>query len=214
MIKIIKLTLYAFLGIFVLTALITLGGIFKLWFLNGDINQLTYLNGFVVAVIGEAIGIIITFSKNGLRYLPEVITNKDENETLEFMKKFIDSGSSVTIVSNRVAWLKKGHSIIDEIKEMAQSGSALEIITPSAVDEDVMKLLKASGVKFYYTNENQPPEARFTLINGNRSGAERLAIAKGAHPDHEITIFDNHSGPQMIAMAKDIIRKSKELANA
>jgi len=39
-----------------------------------------------------------------------------------------------------------------------------------------------------------------------------LAIARGSHPDHEITIFDNNSGPQIVAMAKDIIRKSKALS--
>ena len=67
--------------------------------------------------------------------------------------------------------------------------------------------------KFYVTKEKNPPESRFTLVDGHRSGAERLAIARGGHPEHEITTFDNNSGPQIIAMAKDIIRKSKELAD-
>ena len=53
-----------------------------------------------------------------------------------------------------------------------------------------------------------------TLINSNRSGSERLAIAKGIYPEHEITIFDSYSGPQIIGMAKDIIRKSERIANA
>ncbi len=51
-------------------------------------------------------------------------------------------------------------------------------------------------------------------MNGDRSGAEKLAIARGVHPEHEITIFDSNSGPQIIAMAKDIIRKSRALAHA
>ncbi len=70
------------------------------------------------------------------------------------------------------------------------------------------------GASFIVTNENTLPEARFTLVNGDRSGAEKLAIARGVHPDHVITIFDNNSGPQIIAMAKDIIRKSKKLSDA
>ena len=73
---------------------------------------------------------------------------------------------------------------------------------------------KLNGASFIVTKESVSPEARFTLVNGDRSGAEKLAIARGVHPDHEITIFDNNSGPQIIAMAKDIIRKSKELSNA
>lgn len=88
----------------------------------------------------------------------------------------------------------------------------IEVITPKAVTEDIRKPLHDAGVKFFTTGERDPPEARFTLINGARSGAERLAIARGSHPNHEVTVFDNFSGPQIIAMAKDIIRKSKGLA--
>jgi hypothetical protein len=51
------------------------------------------------------------------------------------------------------------------------------------------------------------------LVNAGRSGAERLAIARGTHPNHEITIFDNSSGPQIIALAKDIIRRTKALSD-
>ena len=43
------------------------------------------------------------------------------------------------------------------------------------------------------------------------AGGETLAIARGTHPAHEITVFDANAGPQMIAMAKDIIRKCKEV---
>lgn len=95
-----------------------------------------------------------------------------------------------------------------------KNGTLLEIITPEEVAADIRQPLNDAGVKFYVTGDTIPPEARFTLVNGHRSGAERLAIARGGHPEHEITIFDNSSGPQIIAMAKDIIRKSKELANA
>ena len=135
-------------------------------------------------------------------------------EARDIIKKFINSGSSVTVVSNRVAWLKKSEPIKKAITEMAQNGTLLEIITPNEVEQDIKQPLEKVGVNFYVTNDAIPPEARFTLVDGHRSGAERLAIARGGHPEHEITIFDNNSGPQIIAMAKDIIRKSKELANA
>jgi hypothetical protein len=166
------------------------------------------------SVIAEVVGVVVLFAKKGLKYLPEVEVNQEESETLKLMQKFINSGSSVTIVSNRLSWLRKSAPIKDAIIEMANNGTLLEIITPAEVSDDIRKPLEEAGVVFYITGDNSPPEARFTLINGHRRGAEKLAIARGGHPEHEITIFDNNSGPQIIAMAKDIIRKSKFLAHA
>ncbi|UVS60214.1 MULTISPECIES: hypothetical protein [Nitrosomonas] len=185
-----------------------------MWTNDAQIKDLPYLGGLISAVIFEVIGVVILFVKKGLKYLPEVEINKEEGETLEFMKRFIKSGSSVTIVSNRLAWLRKSAPIKDAIIQMAKDGTSLEIITPSEVADDIKKPLVDAGVIFYVTKEKVPPDARFTLVDGSRSGAEKLAIARGSHPEHEITIFDNNSGPQIIAMAKDIIRKSKELSRA
>jgi len=215
--SVIKHTIYIFLAIFALTAVVTLGALVYLWFLraNGsDLSDLPYLNWLIGVFIIEAAGVVILFARKGLKYLPEVEVNKEERETLEFMKRFIDSGSSVAIVSNRVAWLRKSAPIKSAITQMARNGTSLEIITPEEVAEDIRGPLEEAGVAFYITGESAPPEARFTLVNAHRSGAEKLAIARGGHPDHEITIFDNNSGPQIIAMAKDIIRKSKTLSNA
>lgn len=215
--KILKHAIYLFLIIFGFTAVISLGALVFLWSQSTTeegIKELPYLGWLLSTVIAEVVGVVIVFAKKGLKYLPEVEINKKESETLQFMKKFIDSGSSVTVVSNRVAWLRKSEPIKNAIIEMAKNGTLLEIITPDEVELDIKQPLEAAGVKFYVTNDATPPEARFTLVDGHRSGAERLAIARGGHPEHEITTFDNNSGPQIIAMAKDIIRKSKELANA
>lgn len=215
--SILRHAIYIFLIIFTATAAVSLGALVYLWtFSQGDntTKDLPYLGWLLGTVIAEVVGVVILFAKKGLKYLPEVEVNKAEDETLQFMKKFIDSGSSVTIVSNRVAWLRKSAPIQRAIIEMAQNGTLLEVITPVTVSEDIRKPLEEAGVVFYNTGENLPPEARFTLVNGHRSGAEKLAIARGGHPEHEITIFDNNSGPQIIAMAKDIIRKSKALTHA
>jgi len=215
--RILKHVIYAFLSIFVLTAVMCLLGLGSIWWpeLRGakdPVPSLPYLGGLLSVVILDAIGIIILYAEKGVKYLPDVEIDKTEEDTLKFMQKFINSGSSVTIVSNRVAWLKKSEPITKNIKDMACRGTLLEIITPLAVAPEIKDPLEQAGVQFFVTQELQPPEARFTLINGQRSGAERLAIARGSHPDHEITIFDNNSGPQIIAMAKDIIRKSKALS--
>lgn len=215
--KILKHAIYLFLTIFAFTAIISLGALVYLWWQStpeAGLKELPYLGWLLTIVIAEVVGVVILLAKKGIKYLPEVQINKEESETLQFMKKFIDSGSSVTVVSNRVAWLKKSSPIASAIMTMAKNGTLLEIITPQIVSDDIRVSLEEAGVKFYITNENIPPEARFTLVDGHRKGAERLAIARGGHPEHEITIFDNNSGPQIIAMAKDIIKKSKVLASA
>lgn len=215
--KILKHVIYLFLVIFAATAVISLGALVYIWWpstSDSGVKELPYLGWLLTTVIAEVVGVVVLFAKKGLKYLPEVEINKRESETLQFMKKFIDSGSTVTVVSNRVAWLRKSDPIKSEIMKMAQNGTLLEIITPEEVAKDIKLPLQKAGVTFYVTNDPVPPEARFTLVDGHRSGAERLAIARGGHPEHEITIFDNNSGPQIIAMAKDIIRKSKGLANA
>lgn len=215
--KLLRVVLYLFLIIFALTALTSLVGLIYLWWGyqdSGHFKDLPYLGWLLGATVAEAAGTVVLFAQKGMKYLPEVKVHETEDEILDFMKSFISLGSSVTIVSNRVAWLRRSSQVKDAIVEMTSNGKSLEIITPVEVGADIREPLEKVGAKFYVTHEDRPPEARFTLVDGDRSGAERLAIARGGYPDHEITIFDNNSGPQMIAMAKDIIRKCKELANA
>ena len=214
--QLLKRTLNLFLFITILTATLCLAGVAYLWFFADPdkIKDLPHLKWLLMALISEIIGVIIMFAKKGIRYLPETIINEAENDTFAFMEDFISQGSSVTIVSNRVSWLNRTKNVLNKIIEKSRNGIYFEIITPNPPMDGLRVPLEDAGVQFFITNEDIPPEARFTLINANRSGAEKLAIARGIHPEHEITVFDNNSGPQIIALAKDIIRKSKEIANA
>ena len=214
--QILKRTLNVFLMITTLTALLCIVGVGYLWFFNDleKIKDLPHLKWLLINLLAEIIGVIIMFAKRGMRYLPETLLNKDEKDTFCFMEGFISQGSSVTIVSNRVSWLNRAPNVLKKIIEKSRQGTHFEIITPSPGTDGLRTPLEEAGVNFFITNEHVPPEARFTLINANRSGAEKLAIARGVHPEHEITVFDNNSGPQIIALAKDIIRKSKEIADA
>ena len=208
--KIIKITLFVFLIITALTAFLTLAGIGYLWFFNSS-AELPYLEGLITSVVIEIVIVILFLAKKGLRYLPEVANNKTRFETQKFMRNFITLGTSATIVSNRVSWLSSDSDLVNLLKDKIKSGIKIEIITPKEVDNSLKEEL--IGCNFVVTNESLAPESRFTLINSERTGGEKLAIARGVHPEHEITIFDNNSGPQIIAMAKDIIRKSKEIQN-
>lgn len=216
LLKLIRITLYVFLGIVAATTTIVLAGLCYLWFFNdtqskSDLPHLKYL---LIALIAEVIGVVMMIARKGAKYLPHIECHKKESETLKFMKDFVVSGSTAQIVSSRLSWIKNSQELVVAITNKADEGSLVEVITPQPVEIDIRSPLENAGVRFFTTGENLPPNARFTLINGNRSGAERLAIARGSHPEHEVTVFDNNSGPQIIGMAKDIIRKSKELANA
>ncbi|KHT26424.1 hypothetical protein LOZ86_20680 [Pectobacterium parvum] len=209
--SLVKYTLYLFLWITGLTAVMTLSGIAYAWFFS-EPKELAHLELLIGSVIIEVIAVIVMLAKKGMKYLPDTQTDKAPNDTLKFMADFISTGTSATVVSNRVSWLAGNDNLISILQSKIENGTRIEIITPKEVPELLKQNL--TGASFIVTKENTSPEARFTLVNGDRSGAEKLAIARGVHPDHEITIFDNNSGPQIIAMAKDIIRKSKELANA
>ncbi|HTZ96304.1 MAG TPA: hypothetical protein VMB18_07905 [Terriglobales bacterium] len=211
--RLLKTTVYIFLAIFAATAILTILGIAVLWFGSRQTSDFPYLRWLIGASLTEVVGVVIMIGKRGVRFLPEIRTNESAVETAEFMKNFIMDGSSVTIVSNRLAWLMNAEEVKREIVERAKTGTRFEIITSQPVVPLVREPLEAVGVLFFVTGPNDVPEARFTLINADRSGAERLAIAKGTHPNHEITIFDSDSGPQIIGLAKDIVRKSKVLAN-
>jgi hypothetical protein len=209
--NLVKHTLYLFLWITGLTAAITLVGIGYSWFFP-DAKELPYLEWLIGSVIIEVVAVILMLAKKGMKYVPDTQTDIEPKNTLKFMEDFISTGTSATVVSNRVSWLAGNDNLVSILQSKVENGTRIEIITPNEVPEALREKLK--GGSFIVTKENISPEARFTLVNGDRSGAEKLAIARGVHPDHEITIFDNNSGPQIIAMAKDIIRKSKDLANA
>lgn len=209
--KLVIRILYSFMFITVITAILTLCGIAYVWF-SADNKNLPYLEMLIGAVVIEIVSVVIFLAKKGLKYLPETKLNKKKEDTIEFMEKFISTGTSASILSNRVSWLVGNDKLIKILKSKIDEGLNIEIITTKKVPEEFKE--KLYGAQFYVSNDSISPEARFTLVNGDRSGAEKLAIARGVHPEHEITVFDNHSGPQIIAMAKDIIRKTKENLNA
>ncbi len=201
----IKRILDTFLVLTAATFILTLFGIAYLWFHYSNIPDLPYLGWLISICIVQIVGLFIAFTRKGLKYLPEVHVTKNQEETIIFMEKFIASGSNATILSNRASWLLENENLIKTLNNKTQAGIKVEIITNQIMDEKIK--LKLPKVDFLSTKSSSI--SRFTLINGNRSGAEKLAIAKGNYPQHEITIFDNTTGPQMIGMAKDIVKLVK-----
>ena len=244
--QMIRHTYYVILGIFIITAALTVAGVAYTWFFpppsaqaasaelltspsprespadakvarsdvgsQGKRESLPYLGTLVIALLVEAIAVVFLFVRSGLKYLPQVKVDETEADTFRFMADLLTFGTSVTIVSNRLSLLTRSDLFRNAVTDKAQGGTEFEFITRTEIPREIREPLEQLRVRFYVTRDEDPPEARFTLVNAHRAGGETLAIARGTHPTHEITVFDTNSGPQLIAMAKDIIRKCKEVA--
>ena len=88
MLKIVKIALYSFILVFLLTTLLALTGLGYLWFSPEASSRadLPYLGSLVTAAILEIIAVVIMLAKKGFRYLPNVENHKTEAVTLLFMK--------------------------------------------------------------------------------------------------------------------------------
>lgn len=135
--------------------------------------------------------------------LPEIQVNQTKSETYKFMTDFISkASSSVIIVSNSLRWLEDSDAK-DVINAINKKGSAVEIITPKALSEEIRQQI--SKTIFLNTGSESPPMARFTLINVNCPANVQLAISLDAHPNHQIVVYDNSSGAHIISLASDLV---------
>lgn len=76
--KIQKHAIYLFLVIFGLTALMSLGGLGYRWWqiaLGAELKDFPFLNWLLAISIAEVIGVVIFFTKSGLKYLPKIVIN-------------------------------------------------------------------------------------------------------------------------------------------
>ncbi len=135
--NLVKHTLYLFLVITGITALIALIGIGLSW--SSSTTELPYLELLIGSVVIEIVVVILMLAKKGMKYLPETQTDKKQSDTLKFMEKFISTGSSASIVSNRVSWLASDKELISILKDKIENGIRIEIITPGEVTEELKK---------------------------------------------------------------------------
>src|SRR5690606_7039345 len=154
--NLVKHTLYLFLYITGLTAAMTLAGIGYAWFFS-EAKELPHLEWLIGSVIVEVVAVILMLAKKGLKYLPDTQTDKEPKDTLKFMESFISTGTSATVVSNRVSWLAGDDKLISILQSKIEKGTRIEIITPNEVPEALRE--KLNGASFIVTKENVSPEA-------------------------------------------------------
>lgn len=88
--RVLAATLWVFLAITASSALLAIGGVAWLWFsasASETPKDLPYLKPLLSSVVFEVAGVIFLLARRGLRYLPQVITHKQESATLEFMQR-------------------------------------------------------------------------------------------------------------------------------
>lgn len=190
--------------VFGITALLTICGIGYLWFVNPTV-ELPYLETLFVILIVEIIGVCLIVLKSSISFMPKTKIYKEPKDVNEFLLNFAMRGSSVEFVSNRASWISSDEELKSQLISKVQGGSKVTILSPikpMGSDE-----LEKQGIDFINSfSNNYTPNARFTLINSSRQGAEELAIAVGSFPEHKVYVFNGQNSPYIIAMAKDIVK--------
>ena len=120
--NLIKNTYYVFLLITLLTALITLFGLWSMWSEGKTLDDFPLLEWLVTTFIVEVLAIIFAVARKGLKYLPDVQTDKKTSDTLIFMEQFLSAGTSATIVSNRLSWLTNQSDLLSTLQRKIESG--------------------------------------------------------------------------------------------
>ena len=121
----------------------------------------------------------------------------------KYILEFFDRASTVEIVSHDASWIESSENVQKEIKRLVKNSISVDIWIGKNVNGSKFKAL-GMNVK-NYNLDTYKPNARFTIINRGRAGAEQLAISTGTNKEHEIYIFNNSDHPYMIALAKDIL---------
>lgn len=202
--RIMKAIWWILTGLFAITAIITIFGIVYMWFINPD-TELPYMNILFTKLILEGIALILLLARQSIHYLPKVKVYKNSEEVNKFLKEFALRGSSVEFVSNRATWLTSDRSLQEALVQKAEAGYSVSVLT--AKEPGCISTIGNSKINFINgIPEEYIPNARFTLINSSRQGAEELAIAVGSFPGHEVYIFNNRTSPHIIGLAKDIVK--------
>ena len=138
--------------------------------------------------------------------------HKDDASINGFMRQFIGQGSTVDIVSHRLAWAERDPAMATFLHEQVTgSGVAMSIYVADDTSQPVVDLQHV-GVNVFRHPPGMESYPRFTLLNRDRPGGGRLAIANGAVPDHGISVFEEKHHPQVIALAKALLASIRNQA--
>jgi len=145
-----NLATYVFYGIFVIFLVfsaILLAGFVQIVFFNWSPPDI--FTAYFATVIGESIAMLLLYAKNvaGLR---SGISTAETYKTFEaingYMKKLVQRGGSLDIVSSSLSWISKDDAIKQEIFKRANDGQ-IDIYIPQ--DNAISKELAQKGIRVH-----------------------------------------------------------------
>lgn len=193
--------------IFVICAAILLSGLVGMIFYGWTLPQFYFL--IFATVISEPIALFLLWTKNilGLRSGVKIRKYATDEEINEYMKRLISSGSTLDIVSGRLHWVSEDQTVKRTIIERAK-GADINIYLPA--ENQIARELKEKGLHVHIDPSLGEPHARFTLVDKGRPGSAMLAVGYGRIPDFNISEFYEANSPQVVALARDYIKKLGE----
>lgn len=159
-----------------------------------------------ILVMGVIVALIALFRPSslfGVNIRERILEYSDDVSINQYMKDLICSGSTLDIVSNRLRWVSEDEEVRKTILERAQV-SSITIYIPRK--NEISKILEDGNVNVNIVKSlGDAPNARFTLVDGNRPGGAMLAIGFGRIPKYKIQEFTEVNYPHVIALARDYV---------
>lgn len=175
-------------------------------------NLLTEIMDSISTIAITCVAVFLGVKRVVHKIIPPTIVCSTNDEILKFMTSFIkDATSTVTIASNSMNWLSEDSNDSTETKNLKKE--LLNIINNKKNVEIIANRIPSelnfdTNIQIY--KRNIVPLSRFTIINSSRSNAAKMAIAKGALPNHQISVYTYDNNEHIINLALDIIQQAKK----
>ncbi len=144
-----------------------------------------------VPLAGASVGLLIS-----LNNAPEITLCTSEADIKKFMRNFISAGSTAHIASFGLSWVRADNTMKEFLTQYVREGKHMTIL--AAGPTELTRDLDAQGITMLLYPKDVEDVPRFTIINMNRRGAERVAVAREGLPNHWIDIYSVKHHPQVI----------------
>lgn len=207
-----RVLFWTFVLIFVITFVITVSGLIRIWWFDTPSEKVPYLGQLIGVTIGEVcFGVVSLFyDLFGIRRKgteepkePEGQLFETDEQINQFMKEFIAKGSTVDIFSTKLSWVAADKSVEDFLIEHVSKGNEIWIYLPE-LNTTARRLQQANVKVVTYGALGFEPTTRFTLINRDVAGSRVLVVGSGVKPQYRIREFNDRDHPKVVAMARDM----------
>lgn len=130
-----------------------------------------------------------------------------EEEINQFIMSFVEQGTTIDIVSRRLAWVEKDIEVYRYFENRIIKGAELNLHVQKVLEST--SKLDEIGAKVFLHPQTMTKYPRFTLINADRPGGARLAIGSGVIPEFYVTVYDDKHHQQILSTAMALVDSIK-----